>query len=215
MEEDFVLVRTRFRSFDLEIDVEAAVWCLETVQELLIADDSKVFCRKYRGSNIVLLIDKFTNKKGVFLKITKLFNGTLKNIIVPGGRSKWGWSRLVSCLDNLVGKRFWRSKGVGWKGGHFNVKSGDLDRKRFHKDLLNWDKTKCKWSYVGSSRGEEHQDSNNRRNWREVVLVFRFSYLQSWSSIKSALSKLLHFHHDLIPLVVDRVALWCANAEDI
>ena len=78
--------RTRVRSFHLEIDVAAAVWCLESLQELLSNGVSKNFCRKYRGSNMVLLLDAFTNKKGIFLKVTKLFNGTLETIILPAGR---------------------------------------------------------------------------------------------------------------------------------
>ena len=72
--------RTRLRSFELEIDVPAAVWCLEVLQEVLYGEESEAFCRKYRGSNNVLLADKFHNRKEEFLKFTKLYNGTLKNI---------------------------------------------------------------------------------------------------------------------------------------
>lgn len=55
----------------MEIDVAATVWCLEALEEILSVDESKVFCRKYRGFNFVFLADIFTNKKGVFLKFTK------------------------------------------------------------------------------------------------------------------------------------------------
>ena len=72
----------------------ATVWCLESLQELLTNGVSKDYCRKYRGSNMVLLLDTFSNKKGIFLKVTKLFNGALKNIILPAGSYNEGWRRM-------------------------------------------------------------------------------------------------------------------------
>ena len=52
------------------------------------------------------MAEKFTNMKGSFMKFAKLSNGSLKYIIIAGGNSRWGWRRMVDCLDNLVGKRF-------------------------------------------------------------------------------------------------------------
>ena len=98
------------------LDVSAAVWCLETMQEVLHVDVDKEFFRKYRGSNSVLLIDKFSSRKGAFLKVAKLANGGLQNIIILGGNHKWGWKRMELCLDNLVGKRFWRPKSDRFQG---------------------------------------------------------------------------------------------------
>ena len=142
----------------------AAVWCLETLQELLSNVVSKDYCRKYRGSNMVLLVDTFTNKKGVFLKFTKLFSGTLKNIIVPAGRFKWGWRRMLVCLDNLVGKRFWAPKGSGVQDGLNSDKSYALDRKGHHRETNNLEKNQCSWRDVVGTRAEEHRDSLNKRN---------------------------------------------------
>ena len=121
----------------MEIDVVAAVWCLEVLQEVLSVEESKVLCRKYRGSNIVLLAEIFNNKNGMFLKFNKLNNGTLKNIIVPGGRSRWGWRRLMVCLDNLVGKRFWSSKGGSLQGGYNSTNAYAFDRVRYHRKSKN------------------------------------------------------------------------------
>lgn len=64
--------RTRFRSFELELAVPAAVWCLEIMQEVVSVEDSEAFFRKFRGSNFVLLAEKFISSKGAFLKITKV-----------------------------------------------------------------------------------------------------------------------------------------------
>ena len=108
--------RSRFRSFVVEIDVCAAVWCLETLQEVALSAKSKSFFRKHRGSNYSVLAEKYSNRRGEFLKFTKLSNGSLTSIIIPGGLSRWGWRRMAGCLDNLVGKRFWNVKGTFTKG---------------------------------------------------------------------------------------------------
>ena len=114
---------TRLGSFEIQIDVTAAVWVLEILQEILVADDNKPFFRKYRSSNSLLIAERYSNWKGVFLKFSKLVNDSLKNIIVLGGSSKWGWTRMAVCLDNLVGKRFWGSKGGFRKGVNYDASS--------------------------------------------------------------------------------------------
>ena len=40
--------------------------------------------------------------------LSKVHNGGIRKIIVPGGRFLWGWKKLSDCLDNLVGRRFWK-----------------------------------------------------------------------------------------------------------
>ena len=102
--------RSRLRSFEIEFDVGAAMWCLEMLQEVINLEESKSFFRKHRGSNFVVLAEKYYNRRGEFLKFTRLSNGRLQNIIIPGGYSRGGWRRMADCLDNLVGKRFWNVK---------------------------------------------------------------------------------------------------------
>ena len=206
--------RSRLRSFELEIDVPAAVWCLEILQEALTVEESKVFCRKYRGSNIVLLAEIFNNKNGMFLKFTKLSHGYLKNIIVPGGSSRWGWRRLLVCLDNLVGKRFWSYKRRSLQGGYTSKYLEASDKVRFHSDLNNWGKNHCSWREAVGSQAEQHKVKVNKKNWRDEVLVFRFTTFKSWNSIQSGLTKMLNFHRELTPLAADRAVLWCVNEED-
>lgn len=56
-------------------------------------------------------LENFLTGKDLLMKIVKLSKGSLKNIIIPGGNLRWGWRKMADCLDNLVEKRFWRSKG--------------------------------------------------------------------------------------------------------
>ena len=114
--------RTRFRSFDMELDVPAAVWCMETLQEVLHGDFNKGFFRKYRGSNSVLLIERFSSRKGAFVKLVKLVNGGLQNIIIPGGINKWGWRR-----RNFAWIILWEKGSGGLKGAEVKRDLHGLD----------------------------------------------------------------------------------------
>ena len=81
--------KTWYNSFELKVDVAAAVWMKETLGEALLNGDTGQFIRKYRGSNLVLLAEIFSNQKGVFMKFLKVSNGKVNHIMVPGGCSMW------------------------------------------------------------------------------------------------------------------------------
>ena len=175
--------RTRLGSFELQIDVSAAVWCMEILQEILLDDDHKQFFRKYRGSNFVLLVEKYHNWKGVFLKVFKLANGNFKNIIIPRGSSKWGWKRMAVCLDNFVGKRFWTSKGDFRKSDKFGDLMFTNVRRQNGKDRESYGLFQRNYSYEDKSsqsvaRGRSvgiHTVISFKRNWREAVIFVRLS----------------------------------------
>ena len=137
---------------------------MEILQKILLVDDNKPFFRKYRGSNSLLLAERYFNWKGVFLKFSKLINDSLKNIIIPGGRAKWGWTRMAVCLDNLVGKRFWGSKGGFRKGVYHGVRSiikpqmyfaRNNGKEEMHQGIYS-SVNKCKWSTVRRSLPGSH-----------------------------------------------------------
>lgn len=104
--------RTRLASFDLDLEVSAAVWCLELFKEVSYFDGKKIF-KKFRGSSFVVLAESYENRRGTFMKITKIFRGFVKNLVVSCGWNGWGWKQFANCLDNLVGKRFWEKGGLG------------------------------------------------------------------------------------------------------
>ena len=97
--------RTRFASFEVRVDFDAAVWMLETLNEVLERGSIDQFVRKYRGHSSVLIAERYSNQRGVFLKFTQIRNGGVHNIIVPGGRSLWGWKQMAACLFNILGRK--------------------------------------------------------------------------------------------------------------
>ena len=47
--------RSMYRSFEVDLDVSAAVWCLEVLQDVIKSDELKLFFRKHKGSQSVVL----------------------------------------------------------------------------------------------------------------------------------------------------------------
>ena len=205
--------RTRFRSFEMELCVTAAVWCLEVMQEVVLVEDKQEFVRKFRGPNFVLLAEKTFSRKGFFLRLTKLSNGLLKTIIVPEGTSRWGWRKLVDCLDNLVGKRFLSS--------HRGTRQGSFQGARMHKDVRTHfnSGTKNKVQIQGNRDDEGGKwdgdcvVDESKKGWRQAVLIVRACFNMQWRNIQLGLDKLFNFHLDITPFAADRAILWCVNDE--
>ena len=97
--------RTRHASFQLKVDVAAAVWMKETLNGALITGGEGQFLRKFRGSNYVLIAELYSNQMGIFRKFCKLSNGQVQHIMVPGGNLLWGWKKMLVCLEKIVGRK--------------------------------------------------------------------------------------------------------------
>ena len=67
--------------------------------EVLVRGVAGQFVRKYRRPNSFLFVERYENQIGVFLKFSQV-----RNIMVPGGHSLWGWKKMVDCLENIVGR---------------------------------------------------------------------------------------------------------------
>ena len=120
----------------------------------------------------------------------------------------------MDCLDNLVGKHLWRSKGGNRKNAfdktynermweHLPQPPWKTSINSFHAKSIGDSRQK-----VGSSI-EFHNASMTKKNWRNTVIMVRFSStLLQW-----CLSRLLNVYHDISPLAVNRVVIWCTNKE--
>ena len=214
--------RSRLRSFEVEIDVCAAVWCLETLQEVVLSDESKSFFRKYRGSNFSVLAEIYFNRRGEFLKFTKLSKGTLQNIIIPGGLSRWGWRRMAVCLDNLVGKRFWNVKGTFRKGDHQDGNLSVFGKRQNFSLQAKGMQSSWKRIVEGNSKlGEVVEPTvelpsacDPKRNWRVAVLAVRWSAFTPWSRIRTGMTRFFKNFNGLTPYSADRAIIWCNSIED-
>ena len=58
--------KTRLASFEIMVDVAAAVWMKETLDKALGRGDAGQFVRKYRGSSFVLIAERYDNQMCIF-----------------------------------------------------------------------------------------------------------------------------------------------------
>ena len=61
-----------------------------------------------RGSSYVLLVEIQANKSGRFMKISRLQNGVLRSVVVPGGNNSGSWKDLLNCVEDILGR--WRNQ---------------------------------------------------------------------------------------------------------
>lgn len=99
-------------SFSFDIDLGGAFWIYENVKwayEKRLAGD---FRKAYRGHGYTVILDSSINKAGCFMKITKFFSGSWRNIIIPREYNLKGWRAFVECLSKIF---FRDNKALGEK----------------------------------------------------------------------------------------------------
>ena len=147
----------------------------------------------------------------MFLKVSKFINGSLKNIIIQGGRAKWGWSRMAVCLDNLVGKRFWGPKDGFGKGIIFSDRSFIKARARVNEKEEVYQGQR---NAIRGSLARSYSVKAPKRSWRHAVLIMRNSVSSSWKDIEHGLARELNSHHTVNPIAVDRAMTWSSIEVD-
>ncbi|EXB87084.1 15-cis-phytoene desaturase [Morus notabilis] len=63
------------------------------------------FRRFYRGTGYKLIIECNRNKGGDFMKISKIKNGGIRNIVIPGEYAFQGWEKFRGCLQSFFNRR--------------------------------------------------------------------------------------------------------------
>lgn len=84
--------RSRNASYVFDIDLGDARWIWEQLRSHTLSPNSCASFNRTRGRSGVFTIQKFVNKRGSFLEITKLGQqGHRQCFILPSGRNIWGW----------------------------------------------------------------------------------------------------------------------------
>lgn len=89
----------------------------------------KVF-KMFRGSSFVLLAESCENHKGSFMKITKILNGLVRNLVVPSGWNGWGWLKFAEGIDFALGRRVGPLREKGKQKQLFNFRNRILEYHR-------------------------------------------------------------------------------------
>ena len=93
--------RNRANKFVVEVDIRGGDWLCRVVGDALKLGRVGGFRRMYRGSNYQLFVDCGNNMAGWFLKVMKIYNGTINNIIVPAEQEFSGWLNFEKCLKSF------------------------------------------------------------------------------------------------------------------
>lgn len=140
---------------------------------------------------------------------------------MPRGNFGGGWRRFIECLDNLVGRQFWRNR---------------IDSRRVKQNMSGFHKTQfLQGNFKGSPKGkfnfrskqdefphnpnklvgdfiERRKDERHFRSWKCVALVWRSNAYSLWESIKYGIQNFLRRKVEMSHLHNDRAILWCINA---
>ena len=181
--------KTRQAIFDLKVDIAAAVWLKESLEEALVNGDVGQFVRKYRGSNFVLIAEKFGNKKGVFMKFSRVCNGEVHHIMVPGGNFLWGWKKMAECLGYIVGRR--------------------SPRKIVDRSFPIVNKS------IDVQKGLVKQVSEETKNWKMAITIYRTNTRMSWQEVSRKLESITKRKSGVCQVAADRAIFWCLNKQEL
>lgn len=98
-----VIERNRFRSYSLKIDLGGVFWALQGLRQVWRRRKDQSFFNKYRSSSAVFCLQKYSNKRGVFVELSKWAAGVRRsNIVIPAGVDGQGWLAVAKMFESII-----------------------------------------------------------------------------------------------------------------
>lgn len=208
-------VRITERSVTTDFNLEAAFWILESARTSIFHGKQGDFRKIFKGSHCKIIMDTGRNKAGNFLRILKVEQGRVKNIIVPGETQEQGWKDFSECLHNIFSRKIGRmgiSKQIpvhmrgSLKGVHTlqgNERKTGYFGNRSWKDVV----MQKQWA-------EEDTEPKVEKKLNLAVVIYRYTLKADWETIRQGLGNLIHRRAVVIPLAADRAITWCLDEEE-
>ncbi|KAI8012629.1 Pentatricopeptide repeat-containing protein [Camellia lanceoleosa] len=205
-----IIERNRAQSFSLKIDLVGVSWAVQAMQQLGSSFRGGSFFSKYRSSSAVFWLQKYTNDKGAFVKMSKWEGGIKKgNIIIPAGYHGRGWVQFATMLRKVIGSD---------AGAKFKGMEGRTD---FMEEKLS---KNTKESFMdrktGANRGRRcvelftaNELNSLKGDLERAVVCTRYDFSSSWIQIEKNLSKYLKMNIALRPFQLNRAPFWASNIE--
>lgn len=189
-----VLERNRIADYHVTFDLGTAAWLCDFIKGVVNLGGKENLVRKFRGSSYVLLVEVRSNRRGSFLEVSRLQNGTVGSIIVPEDRVEKkcrGWLIFLKELESILGRDRTvsdvdTSKELGKEGPGYG--------ERLHG---------------GEIRRSASSHAGNK--WSLAVVVYRNNLETRWSTINIGLSRKLRREVTVTELFADRAILWCVS----
>lgn len=99
-----IVERNRLKEFHLSVEMGGAIWLCDTSSDAVAFKGNGNFFRKFRGNSYVLMVTINANRRGSFLRISKLHSGKISSIVVPSGNRRRGWRDLNRSLMCMLGR---------------------------------------------------------------------------------------------------------------
>ena len=137
------------------------------------------------------------------LKVIKIQNGTIRNIVVPAEHEYSGWVKFEKCLKSFFLKKIGKSN-----GDVTNASKSARDQKQASGKPIVMEESKL----VGQTESE--QSSTVKLPSLAVVILKQTSHI-SWGLVKEQMRKKLGRLAEVVPFADDRAVLWCANEDEL
>ncbi|XP_070682041.1 uncharacterized protein [Malus domestica] len=217
--------RTRIRGFQISFDFGCAAWLVDQVKEAIVKSGQNFF-RKYRGHNYQFWVERFHNKNGDFLAISKSEKeGFVRNIIVPKGFNFFGWRSLGDLLSEILnggmraGATQRKAKRVGKEFVSSQTGAGPQVS---YRDAVLGGKTAAIVAPIPNAIEEiwikkiwnKSDISKESYSWGSVVVCERQVVHQPWREVEASLLKLLGMEIRLSPFQCNKALFVCQNEEE-
>ncbi|KAM7521108.1 hypothetical protein LguiB_020070 [Lonicera macranthoides] len=102
---DFVKIveKTRNQTFTVSMDFGGAFWLITSLKKAKAQFSKGSFFTKYQASYALFLLQRYNNKYGSFICLSKVHQIIVKNVMVfPAGKEGEGWLGIAGELHHLL-----------------------------------------------------------------------------------------------------------------
>ncbi|KAM1796220.1 hypothetical protein ACFX11_036482 [Malus domestica] len=224
--------RTRFRGFQISLDLGCASWLSVQIKTAITAS-ARSFFRLYRGLNYQFWVESFNNKKGIFLVLSKSENqGLVRKIIVPKGVNFFGWRKMEELLSEILrgGKKVGVADGILFQSKRLVMREAPepptihscVDPQLSYKDAV-LGSIKATNLVPNVTAGEKIRTEKSRIksdkspeafNWGRVIVCERQVVHQPWREVEDSLLNIMGRKASLVPFQCNKALFVCKNEEE-
>ncbi|KAI7984378.1 hypothetical protein LOK49_LG15G01831 [Camellia lanceoleosa] len=221
-----IIERNRFRSYSLKIDLGGVSWAIKALRQVWGQHKDRSFFSKYTSSSAVFLVQKFSNKGGIFAEMSKWEAGVKRsNIIIPAGADGQRWQAMATMLERIIHGGFRvldveRNVRSTDKGGHNNKNQFDFSSRKGdsegNRSILQETGANRAVSYadVLKSRSNSLDGNNFFLEIRKMVVCTRMNFFDEWAQIEKELNRSFKTSIVLRPFQLNKAMFFAQNSDE-
>ncbi|KAI8016670.1 hypothetical protein LOK49_LG05G01071 [Camellia lanceoleosa] len=221
-----IIERNRLRSYNLKIDLGGVSWAIKALRQVWSQHHDRSFFSKYTSSSAVFWVQKYSNKGGIFVEVSKWEAGVKRNnIIIPAGVDGQGWQAMAKMLERVIhgGNRVSdveRNVRSTDKGSHninkqsvFSSRRGNLEGNRFTPQKTGANRV-VSYADVLKSRSIISEGNDFCLEMRKVVVCTRTDFFDDWVQIEQELNRSFKSSIVLRPFQLNKALFFAKSSEE-